>query len=269
VRRNTVIVQELPGMQTCPLRLYICGRLAIEHAEMVIREQDFPARQSRRLWAYLVLNRRRPVSREELLDALWGDEIPDAWDTTLNGLVSRLRRLLRQVPIEQGQLGIRGEVGRYDLLLPGDTFVDHDRARMAIHTTERVLRQQAYGEALAEARVALEIATRGFLIGEEAPWISGERQRLEDIQLRALECTAEAELARGNSRLAEHEARELLRLAPLRESGYRLLMRALATGGNAAQLPLVMDLCRNALAQQAGMDPSLETTRLYEALIDG
>ena len=70
-------------------RVYVCGRLAVEYGGGVLREAELPARQGRRLWAYLVLRRRRPVGRDDLAEALWGDEVPEAWDTTLNALVSR------------------------------------------------------------------------------------------------------------------------------------------------------------------------------------
>ncbi|HUG13713.1 MAG TPA: winged helix-turn-helix domain-containing protein [Thermomicrobiales bacterium] len=132
-----------------PLRLYVCGQLAVEYGDTVLREADFPARQSRRLWAYLVLNRRGPVGREELIEALWGEDVPDAWDATLNGLVSRLRRFTRQIPLDPNEFGIRGEVGRYVLRLPGGTFIDHERARSAIHDTETLLRREEHGPASA------------------------------------------------------------------------------------------------------------------------
>ncbi len=57
-------------MDAGSLRIYVCGRLAIEHRAKVVRETDLPARQGRRLWAYLVLNRLRPVGREDLAEAL-------------------------------------------------------------------------------------------------------------------------------------------------------------------------------------------------------
>lgn len=249
------------------LRLYLCGRLAVEHGPAVVREADLPARQGRRLWAYLVLHRRRPVGRDDLADAIWGDEIPDSWEGTLAGLVSRLRRALGPVAAGVPELAIRGEPGRYALALPLDTFVDLERARLAGHEADRLMQRGNYAAALAEARVAIEVAGRGFLAGEEAPWITGQRRSLAEIRSRAHERTVEADLARGRIDLAEAEARALVALDPLRESGYRLLMRALVAGGNAGQARIVLDDCRRALREQARAVPSPETERCLQDLL--
>jgi DNA-binding SARP family transcriptional activator len=249
-----------------PLRIYICGRLAVERGELVLGEAAFPARQGRRLWAYLVLHRRWPVGRDDLAGAVWGDAIPDAWDIALNALVSRLRAFLRPVSALEPEVAIRGEVGRYELALPAGVFVDAERARAGLHTAETALRRRDCETALGEARVAMEIAARGFLRGEEAPWIEGQRRALADVHLHALECTIEAELLRGNPAIAEREAEHLLLLDPLRESGYRLLMRALAAGGNAAQAVRVMDDCRRRLREEGGVVPSTETERAFQSI---
>ncbi len=70
----------LAGMDqaTVPLRVYVCGRLAIARGASALAESAFPARQGRRLWTYLVLHRQQPVSRDDLAAAIWGDAIPDA-----------------------------------------------------------------------------------------------------------------------------------------------------------------------------------------------
>lgn len=250
-----------------PLRIYVCGRLAIERGATVIRETGFPARQGRRLWAHLVLHRLRPISREDLAVAVWGDELPDAWHVALNTLVSRLRAAVRPVSGGRG-LDLRGEVGRYELVVADGTFVDLERARRAVHDAETALRREGEG-AISEARVAMEIARRGFLPGEEGIWIDGVRRELTAITSRALECTIEAELRRGRAGSAEREARYLVTLDPLRESAYRLLMRALAAGGNVAAVPAVMADCRQVLARRAAMEPSPETEHVFEKLTAG
>lgn len=252
-----------------PLRLYLCGRLAIEDGQTVIAERDFPARQGRLVWAYLALHRKRPVGREDLAVALWGDDIPDRWDSTINGVVSRLRAMLRARAIPPDALRLDGDVGRYRLHLAPDAIVDWERARAASHAADTLMRARDYGAALAEARVALEIAARSFLVGESAPWIEGQRRAMAAMQIHALETTVEAELGRGQPDIAEREARELLRFDPLWEGGYRLLMRALAASGNRAQVHRVMADCRQTLAAQAGMAPSPETEALQRALTGG
>jgi len=107
-----------------PLRVFLCGQLALEYETAVVREPGFPGRQGRHLWAYLALNRRRPVARDELAGAIWGDDIPDAWDSTLSAVVSRLRTTLR--PLAATGLCVRAEPGCYVLDLPGDVFVDYE-----------------------------------------------------------------------------------------------------------------------------------------------
>ena len=161
---------------------------------------------------------------------------------------------------------IRGEPDRYALSLPAGSFVDWERARDAIHEADRLAFRGDQGGALAEARVGMEIAARGFLPGEEAPWIEGQRKLLREIRLRAYERTVEAELARGRTDIAETEARLLLALDPLREASYRWLMRALAAGGNRAQAAAIFAVCRRELRERAGMTPSTETERVFREI---
>lgn len=244
-------------------RIYVCGRLAIEAGALLVREDEFPGRQGRLLWTYLVLHRRGPVGRMDLAEAIWSDAIPDAWDTSLSALASRLRRTLAPFGSGDKAMTIRGEQGRYALRLPATVFVDWERARDAIHEADRQVFQGNPGTGLAEARVAMEIAARGFLPGEDAAWVLGQRDVLRDILLRACERTVEAELARGNVAIAVTEARQLLALDPLREASYRWLMRALMAEGNAVQAVQIYATCRHELRSRVGMHPSEETERLY------
>jgi DNA-binding SARP family transcriptional activator len=249
------------------LRVYLCGQLAIEYNATVIAERDFPARQGRRAWAYLALHRKLPVGRDDLGEAIWGDEIPDRWDSTINGIVSRLRAMLRCHTIPPAAARIDSDLGRYHLVISTTAAIDWERARVAIHAADTTLSRRDYHGTLAEARVAMEIASRGFLIGENGAWIEGQRRALDAIHLRALECTVSAEIGRGRTDLAEREARELLRRDPLQERAYRLLMQAYAASGNRGQVRHVMEECRVALETHAASTPSRETISLFRALM--
>lgn len=246
------------------MRISICGELLLETPVAIVRETSFPGRLGRRLWAYLVLNRRRPVGRAELISALWGEDSPDAADASLNALVSRIRGAVAAAG--RDAVEIRAASGSYGLHLPGTVFVDHERAWVAIHHVQAIRRSGNIAGAWAEAVIANEIAARGFLPGETGPWIEGERRTLRDIELQALEAIGEAELDQGRPAEAERIARRLIAADALRESGYRQLMRALAGGGNAAQAARVMDECRAALATVSAK-PSAETQRVFHEIV--
>ena len=248
------------------MRVLICGQLRIESESHYVDETAFPGRLGRRLWSYLVLHRRRPVGRAELLGALWPDESPDAADASLNALVSRVRSAL--APFGTERVALRTASGAYSLHLVADAFVDRERAWTAIHHVQGLRRRGEVGEAWSEAVIANEIASRGFLAGEDAPWIEAERRTLRDIELQALEAICDAELAQGRAPEAERVARRLIGTDSLRESGYRYLMRALAASGNAAQAATVMDECRSALAG-VGATPSPETERAFREYVSG
>lgn len=61
--------------------------------------------------------------------------------------------------------------------------------------------------------------------------------------------------------------RQLTRLAPLRESGYRYLMRALAAQDNLAEALCVYGLLSECLRDQLGVSPGPATRDLYEELL--
>jgi DNA-binding SARP family transcriptional activator len=245
------------------VRISICGRLRVETDAGVVEEESLPGRLGRRLWVYLVLNRRRPVGRGEIGAALWGEDSPDAADASLYALASRLRSAMEKVAPD---IELRASGGTYSLGLPGDVFVDRERAWTAIHHVQALRRQGDTADAWAEAVIANEIAARGLLPGEDGVWIEAERRTLRDIELRALEAIGQAEIDRHRADEAERVGRRLIAADPLRESGYRLLMLALAAGGNPAQAAGVMNECRATLAA-AGASPSAETERVYREVI--
>src|SRR6185436_19193009 len=99
------------------LRVYLSGRVAVETDGVVIDEARFPGRQGRLLFAYLVAEQGRPVPREELADALWGENPPATWDKALTVLVSKLRGLLADHGID-GARALTAAFGCYRLNLP-------------------------------------------------------------------------------------------------------------------------------------------------------
>jgi SARP family transcriptional regulator, regulator of embCAB operon len=242
-----------------PVRIQICGPLAVERDGQRL-DALLPGRQGRLLFTYLVVNRHRQIPRDELAEALWREPDPAAVDARLNPLLSKLRRVFGSSSLD-GRSALR-------LSLPG-AWVDLEAAAEAIHRAESSVAQQDWARAWGPALTALIVAERGFLAGEDAPWIDEIRHQLTLLRLRALECYAAAGLGLGGTELdgAVRAGWQLTRLAPLRESGYRYLMRALAAQGNLAEAISVYGDLSECLRDQLGVSPSPATRALYERLL--
>ena len=241
-------------------RIQLCGRFAVE-ADGARVEDALPGRRGRLLFAYLVLHRGRPLARDELLVAGWGDDARDETRNALNVLLSKLRHGLG-VDHLQGRTEI-------ELLLPQATFVDVEAALEGAHRAETCIAEGRWAQAWGPAGIAYHVATRPFLTGLDAPWIDQWRRRLEEVRLRGLECFAAAGLGLGGAALAQAEerARMLTELAPYRETGYLILLEALERRGNVAEALRAYDRLRVLLREELGIAPSPTVQAVHRRLL--
>jgi SARP family transcriptional regulator, regulator of embCAB operon len=117
----------------------------------------------------------------------------------------------------------------------------------------------------------LHIAQRGFLPGHDTPWIVERRRTLEELQLRALRCVGECGFGLGGVEFAatERASRALVSLAPFRETGYLLLMRALVAQGDISEALRTYEALRTLLREELGTTPAQEVQALYQQLLRG
>jgi pentatricopeptide repeat protein len=229
-------------------RIQLCGRLVIELDGRRI-DAGLPSRQGRLLFSYLALNRDRAATREELVEALWPYAVPAAAPSALTVLVSKLRAALGA-----GTLTGRAELR---LNLPSDASVDVEDALAAVHEAQSAVTLGEWKRAWGPALRAQFIARRPLLPEHDTPWLDQWRRRLDDLHDQALEAYAASCLGIGSTELAaaERSARRLLERSPLRETGYALLMNALAAQGNVAEAMSVYDRARATLDQELGITP--------------
>ncbi len=235
----------------------MCGRLTVE-VDGVRREQALPGPQGALVFAFLVAHRGRPTTRDAVCAELWPQD-ESGHEAALHALVSRVRRVAP----------CRSSGGSLQLELPAESWVDLEAARDAIHRAESAVAQRQWERGWSAAQTALFVARRGFVLGGEGAWAALTRRELELLHQRSLETYARAALGLGNAELAtaENAARELVRIAPLRESAHRLLMDALAARGNPAEAFQVYEDLRVALRDQLGISPAAETQEVYGRLL--
>ncbi len=239
------------------LRVYLAGNVAIEDGDVLVPERALPGRQGRLTLAVLAWERHRSISLEELADVVWDGEPPNAWDTAIRVLVSKVRRTLGEAAT------IEHAFGCYQLRLPPDSWVDVEAADAAVHEAELAWRGGDRATALGGALVANAIARRPFLAGDTGRWIERRRDRLRQVRVRALEVRAGVALANGDTVGAEADAELVIDLDPYRETAHVVLMRANAAAGNTAKALAAYEALRSRLADELGAAPSPQAESAY------
>jgi ABC-type transport system substrate-binding protein/DNA-binding SARP family transcriptional activator len=208
-----------------------------------------------------LLHANEVVSRDRLIDDLWGESAPDTANHSLDVRVSRLRKTFE--PYEP--LATRS--GGYVLeVAPEDVDV---------HQFEQLLEQGRRANAAGEpkqALAALEPALglwRGGAFADLAyePFVRTEIERLEELRLVATEERIEAELALGRHDTLVPELESLTSTHPLRERLRGQLMLALYRAGRQAEALRVYGDTRKQLVDELGIEPGQALRDLEQAIL--
>ncbi|GHH68833.1 ATPase AAA [Streptosporangium violaceochromogenes] len=217
---------------------------------------DIGPYQQRTVLALCVLAAPRPVGIPRVIDALWeGSPTPGALNT-VQGYVSKLRRVLepgRKRAVPPSILVSRA--GGYALDVPA-AALDLGRARR--HAAEgRRLRAEGDHEAAGrELRLALA-EWRGETLTDfaGASWAGEEIAHLAEFRLALREEAAEADLALGRGAALTGELGRLVAAHPFRERLRALTAHALYQAGRQADALAVLAEGRRLLVDDLGLDP--------------
>ena len=247
------------------LEFRILGPLEVRRDGSPIR---LGAAKQRALLAILLLHANRVVSRDRLIDGLWGEQPPPTASTALRVYVSELRKALAPEPSagDSFQPILSAEPG-YRIDLRPDQL---DLARFERLTEDA-------GRALAEgdSAIGLRAAARGAR--------ALARPRARRLRLRAV-CPVGDRAARrasprrhraahrggpraGSRRELVPELEGLVTEHPLRERLQGQLMLALYRSGRQADALAVYQKARRALADELGIEPSQPLQQLEQAIL--
>src|SRR5918994_7361565 len=210
----------------------------------------------------LALRANHTVSADELIDGLWGEDPPASAAKNLQLYVSQLRKAL-----DAGGAGAsivtRGR--GYELRLP-EGAVDATRFERLVAEAARQPASAAAANGAASA--ALEL-WRGAPLADVAsqPFAAPEIGRLEELHLRAVELTIDAELAAGRHGEVIGRLEALIAEEPLRERLHAQRMLALYRDGRQSEALEAYREARAALIEQIGVEPGPELKRLQEQIL--
>lgn len=245
------------------VRFGVLGPLAVwtDDGEPV----TIPGRKVRALLADLLLHEGHVVSRDRLVEDLWGEEAPADPAAALHVRISQLRRALEAA-----------EPGGRDLVVsqpPGYALRPAPGAVDAARFTALVERARAAAGARERAALlaaALELWRGPFLADfADEEFARDAVRHWEERRLAAVEEHAEVRLALGEHRELVAELGELVARHPFRERLRAAHLRALHRSGRTAEALDDFAGLRRLLADELGLDPGPELTALHQAILRG
>src|SRR5256714_10426736 len=240
----------------------ILGPLEVRRGRGVV---PVPGGNQRKLLLALVLEPNRSVSRDQLIDALWGERPPARAKNALQVHVSALRDLL-EAGADRGAVIATTPTG-YQLNAPEETIdsrrferlAAEGRAALFAGDAERAGRLLAEAEGLWRGPALVDVAYAEFAAHEAA--------RLEELRLNTFEDLADAELALGGHDQLIPRLQAFVAAQPLRERARAQLMLALYRDGRQSDALAEYRAIRGTLVEQIGIEPGPALQALERAIL--
>ena len=220
--------------------------------------------KQRALLAVLLLHANEPLSRDRLVDELWGEAAPATVNAALSGYLTKLRRMLAN---GDGENVLATRPPGYVLHVEPEAL----DAAVFERLVEEGRAALGRGEATdAAARLGAALALwRGRALADLAdePFAQPEIRRLEALRVAAVEERVDADLALGRHDGLVPELEALIAEQPYRERLRAQLIVALYRSGRQADALAAYGAARRTLVDELGLEPSRRLQELEQAIL--
>jgi adenylate cyclase len=225
----------------------------------------FASDKVRALLVYLALSPDRPHRREALGGLLWPEYPERSARTNLRNALSNLRQVVRDGAASAPFLLRAHQTMQFNG--QSDFWLDSVAFEGLVATAPPVSEglEQAVG-------LVRGVFLEGFSLADAVPfeeWLLLRREQFCRQTVKALDNLAAIYEECGSFEQALAHARRRVDLEPWEEDGQRLLMRLLVRSGHRAEAVVQYETHRRVLAEELGLEPAPETTRLYEQIRSG
>ncbi len=223
--------------------------------------------RQRAVLAHLLAGRGRVARADELIEAVWGDDLPANPENTLQHAIAQLRKLMepgRPRGVPPTVLVSYGDGYRLEL---EDHELDALEFSSAVDEASGLLSQGAARRALEVVERALGLWRGSAYAGISGDVIERERDRLDEVRIAGRVIVAEAQSALHGPESAVPVLESLTSEFPLRESLWAKLMEVLYRSGRQAEALRVYSEVSDVLGEELGLIPSRELRELEELIL--
>lgn len=210
----------------------------------------------------------QPHTRAVLTGLLWGDSPEAQAKASLRQVLSDLRRTLADYLLIEGNTVAFNQAAPHWL-----DVAEFNRHLQAVPSDAAITLTDSQAAAL---QAAVDLYKGDFLAGFFVPnapafeeWVTGEQEWLRQAVLQAMHRLILHYTQTGAYLMGINVATRLLALEPWQEEAHRQLMLLLALNGQRGAALAQYETCRRVLAKDLGVNPTRETTELYERIRGG
>ncbi len=239
------------------LQIYVLGSPVLQIGKRPLTA-DLISLKGQALLIYLAVTG-QPHTRTTLAGLLWGDLPEESARANLRLTLSKLRKFLPKTILHTTRLNVALE----NAWLDATEF-------------EKQLNTPAHRNSPFTIHHSPFSLYRGdFLTGFDLPnapefeiWSVGVRQHLRQTAVSHLYQLVETAVVTQQTEPGIAAARQLLTIEPWHEEAHRQLMQLLAADGQRSAAIAQYETCRRLLAEELGVEPSRETTALYQQILN-
>jgi DNA-binding response OmpR family regulator len=250
------------SLQPPALRVYLFGAFEVFSGSEKFTEQTWKRKKVRNLLAYLVVNWRKPVAEERLLQEFW----PGSFERGKRSLYQatwELRRALRRDSQPEFDY-IKRSGGFFSLNRDLPLWADFERFENA-YVEARKLQESGREDKAADLHAQVVKLARGpFLEDCYQDWASVTRNSVTQRLMTSHSYLMKSAKVEENSLLCQEHAKALLDLDAYHQPAHLGLMEAWLDLGHPARAIEQFESCRKLLSEELDIEPSDELLKVYQ-----
>ena len=244
-------------METLYIRML--GEFSLQYGENTISDNNNRSKKVWLLLAYLICQKGRIVSRQELIQLLWGDDSSSNPENTLKITFHRARTILDQLWPSAGHTLTLRQDGGY-------TWNTDIPMELDLETFETLCHSENENDAdrLQNYLSALALYQGDFLQKLSAePWVIPMTTHFHNLYIETILAACPLLSAQGRQEEAADICRNALPIEPYHEPLHQQLMQALLDLGDQKGAVQVYDTLSQRLFNDFGIKPNADTRALY------
>lgn len=271
--RSALDIRSEPGVTTLDPHLSLSCLGACRVTRDGVPVTGFRSQKALALLIYLAVEAEHPHRRQRLAGLFWPEFGEQAARHSLRQALANLRLVLGDEGKDRPYLLVTRDTVQFNS--SSDHRLDLAMVIVLLDANERHLhhRLESCQACLGRLEQAVALYHGDFLqqlfVSDSAAfeeWSTIKREQLQQRVLEALRQLAAAHEGRGAYEQARQAVWRQLELAPWAEEAHRHLMRLLCLLGQPSAALAQYESCRRALDESLAVEPSTETTTLYEEI---